>query len=352
MAAAFVVEELEYSGAQRRYQAKIGGQKFKWTAAAKSSPVDGWPYELTVRTVREHYQGTDEPTEQVLGTNFESFTLKGRWDDRWNEEGFAKTTRADFTTLVKKCGPVRVSYDDVSFVGIITKFRPTYRLPWLCEYEFEVSPHSDEKQDRRDLDSKKVAPVRDYSAQVNQIAAEMQALHALAPVRYIVGTIHATVGTRVDQIVARTAQIAAVVDGRVLAFKDAVTNSVAKVVSDLESLRQLAIGMRDDLAAAKATDDVYFEDTVIDLSYEAWSKGLCVQARALAVLCWQTARELRRRVSPDAQALYRPRYGESLYDIANRFFGKPSAWRLIAERNALYQMELDGTELLVIPARS
>jgi hypothetical protein len=350
--ASFVVEELRYNGSTRKYESAVPALRFEWTAKAKSSPVDGWPYEIAVRTVRDNYPGNDATHEQVFGSHFEPFTLRGRWDDRWAGEGFAKRTRSEFTDLVRKCGPVRFAFDDLSFVGIITRFRPTYRYAWLCEYEFEVSPHTDEKSDRRDLDGKKVAPVRDYQAQVNQIAEEMKALHARAPVRYMVGVIHPTVTTRVEQIAARTAQISAVIEGRVLAFQDSVTNSVAKVVADLEGLRKLAIGMRNDLSAASAGTDIYFDDTVISLSYDAWAKGLMAQARALAVLARAIAKELRRRVAPDAQALYRPRAGESLYDLANRFFGTPSAWRLIAERNSLYQMELDGTELLIIPART
>lgn len=353
MAGAFVIEELRYDRQQQKYVPAANGDRFEWTPVARTSPINGWPYEVVLRTVRDDYVGADEPTEQVLGAHYEPFKLSGKFDDRYAGQGFAARESDRLEKMIRR-GPVaRVSYGALSFVGLLRRLTVTYQRPWLCTYEFEVSPHRKEDgTPPRTLDAKKIAPVRDYATQVLQYAQALADLHERAPVRYIKGLIHSTVSGLVSKTIAKAEQVSAVVEGRVLSFDDEVTNGVAKVVSDLEALRQAAIAIRTELASAKTTTDLFFYASLIALEYDAWSKGIGAIARAMAVLAREAAQELRRRVSPDAQALYRPRAGESLYDVANKFYGSPADWRRIAERNGLDSMELNGTELLIIPTRT
>lgn len=351
MSSAFVIEELRYDGISRRYEVAPGGKRFEWTTENRAKPVNGWPYKLVVDTVRDNMPGASEPVEQVLGSHYEPFRLSGRWDDRYAGAGFAVRTCESLEELAKTGAPVRVSWEHVVFIGILKDVSPTYRRTWLVDYDFEISPHRKDKDRVRSLDASKTAPVRDYGQLVLQLAREMTTLHALAPTRYISGSLHADISALVAAVTAKAEQIGAVIEGRVLAFEDTVTNSIGKVASDLEVLRQAAMAIPAALASAGTATAIYFANTLIEVEFDAWSRGLGTQARALAVLAREVFNELSRRVVPDAKALYRPRAGESLYDISILFFGTSSMWRAIADANALYAMELDGTELLTIPAR-
>lgn len=351
MSSAFVVEELRYDGIARRYEVAPGGKRFEWTTENRAKPVRGWPYELVVDTVRDNMPGASEPVEQVLGSHYEPFRLNGRWDDRYAGAGFAVRTRDALEELAASAAPVRLSWESVVFIGILKSAKLNNLRTWLIEYDFEISPHRKGSDPGRSLDATKTAPVRDYGQLVLQLAREMTTLHALAPTRYIAGSLHFDVSALVAAVTSKAEQIGAVIDGRVLAFEDTVTNSIGKVVSDLEVLRQAAMAIPAALASAGTSTAIYFANTLIELEFDGWSRGLGTQARALAVIAREAFDELGRRVLPDAQALYRPRAGESLYDISITFFGTSTMWRAIADANALDQLELDGTELLVIPKR-
>lgn len=348
----FVIEEMTYDGIARKYKPAPGGKLFRWSSTAQSSPVVGWPYEHVLRTIREDYAGGAEPIEQILGSNYEPFTLSGRWNDRYNDPGFAKRTRDDMDELVKSGSPVRVSWADIVFIGLLRRFRPMVMKEWLCDYEIEISPHLRGDDPGRSIESDKVASVRNYGDLILQVSSEMQTVHALAPVRYITGTLHSSVSLLVTTVSDKAVQISAVIEGRVLSFNEDEINSVSKVVADLEIIRQAALSIRSALSSASTTTSIYFPDTLVELEFDAWSRGLGIQARSLAVIAREAAEELSRRVIPSAQALYRPRAGESYYDIANQFFGSPADWRVISEANPeIFAMEFDGTELLVIPSR-
>lgn len=53
------------------------GVQFTFTGAGYSLPRGDWTVERVVRVKRRDYAGTDIPTEQVLGSHFDEFTLEG-----------------------------------------------------------------------------------------------------------------------------------------------------------------------------------------------------------------------------------------------------------------------------------
>src|SRR5438445_9385667 len=60
------------------------GVQFTFSEAGRSLPRNDWTVARKIRVKRRDYAGTDIPTEQVLGSNFEPFTLEGVWDNRYN----------------------------------------------------------------------------------------------------------------------------------------------------------------------------------------------------------------------------------------------------------------------------
>jgi hypothetical protein len=347
----FSIVELRYDGSLRRYETKQDAIGFGWTAKAKTIPVN-WAFGIEARTHRVDMPGSSEPVEQVLGTHFTQAPWTGKWDDRWAGTGYAKEARLKMEALVASCSPVKVEHDGLNFIGIIKRASFTVRKPWLIEYSIELSPHFRDGEQRKDSYGARSAPPQDYTLQVEQIAAQMAAVHRGAPQRYMID-IFGLVDLLMKRIASRVSSMKAVVSTRVLSgAAESLVSSAAKVVSDLKDMRSSAMETRTLLAGAKSTVDLYFEDTLIAAEYDTWARGMATEGRKLALIAAEAAREIEKRITGNVQALYRPQAGESLYAIATRFFGTPSAWRQIAELNNLDEMELTGTELIAIPVKA
>ncbi len=348
----FTLTQLRYDGASGKYSVDNQGARFTWNAAKHTLPVKPWQYGIELRSVRDDYPGSAfDPIEQVLGPHFEPFTLQGLWDDKWAGEGYAEKARQQMEKLASTGAPVRLSFEALTFDGLIKNLKISYFTSFRIGYAFTISPHFRDDQYKAPPNAKKKTPVRDYANLIVQASQELQNVHDRAIVTHIKGTLHADVSAHVTEIVSRTVVVHEVVEGRVLTIAGDAASSVRKVAADLEGLRAACMVLRDDLAAVDVATDLFYEETLLGLIFDAWQKELVTQARIIAIQARAVALELKRRAQPDALALYRPRAGESLYDVANQFFGSPGAWRTIADRNGLYQFELTGTELLIIPAR-
>jgi hypothetical protein len=345
----FTLLQLRYDGDLQKYVEMAGGIRFDWTAKAHTIPKGPWTFGIETRTVRDDYPGSDRPIEQVLGTNFTEFSLAGVWDDRWAGEGYAIKARKNMEALVKACAPVRIVFEGLTVDGIIKKAQFSYARTWMCGYDLAFSAHFRDTDQRSDGKGGQVAPARDYASAIAQFMAEIEAQHAMLMAQYIATTIRATVDTAIISLKEAVNTVSSVTANRVLSIESESASNVKKLAGDLDNLKARARTLAAAMSDAASTTDLMFAQTLIDFNFEAWAKGIAVTARAMAVAARAYAKELRRRASPDLQALYRPRAGESLYAIANQFYGSPHAWRAIAERNGLSQMELDGTELLVIP---
>jgi hypothetical protein len=345
----FTIVELRYDGSLQQYVEKANPIRFDWTAKKHTIPKGPWVFGIETRTVRDDYPGTDRPIEQILGTHLTEFTISGSWDDRWAGAGYAIESRAKMERLVRSCSPVQISFEGLTVEGLIKKAQFSYARDWFCGYELTFSPHFRPAEQKPKDKAAETAPARDYSEAIAAFMAEIEAEHAKLMAHYIATTIRATVNSAIISLREAVDTVSGVTVNRVLSIASESASNVKKLAGDLDAVTSRAKTLWDTVATAKTTTDLMFEQTLVDFNFEAWAKGIAALARAMAVEARAAAREMRRRAAPDMQALYRPRAGESLYAIANMFFGSPHAWRAIAERNGLSQMEFDGTELLVIP---
>jgi hypothetical protein len=347
----FKITELRQTGANAYVE---GGVKFVWDRDTQSSPFNSWEYAISLRTVKQHYPGVSaNPTEQVLGWNYEDFDLEGKWDDRYAGAGFAEQTRIAMEGLIKRANRVRLEFEGLTITGLITKLTFTYRTKYLQKYVLHFSPHRRDTDEITSIAPPAVANPSTYETQAEAILARMQDIHAGAPHAIMAGTMYADVAAQLNNIASTVELVSSIVSNRVILVGPQPgtqpINSLARLAQAFTSLRNQSVAVLPLLASAPPSTTLFFSSAVGDLSLETWARGMCYQARAMVVLAWQAQQDLSARISPDALALYRPRAGESLYAISNRFYGTPGRWRDIYDRNRMSTFTLAGTESLVIP---
>ncbi len=328
--------------------------KFEWDAKTQSSPRQAWEWVLRMRTVRTEYPGTERPTEQILGPHYEPFDLSGVWDDRYAGSGFAKETLDAFEAMVKRGRLVTVQFEDISFEGIITNFKPSYHRKYQIGYSFTLSPHAKNgdgpvtnEPNKSWVESADVNPDT-MSDRIKNIIIAASLIHLDAPKIFINGSLHATVSTALGVWVSHANTINSILANQVISTADEV-NSFARLTQSFVALKQSAIDMLPELRSQSTTTALAFEGPVPVLDFESWARGLSRAARELVVAAHESARNLARFTASRPLALYRPRAGESLYNVSIRFFGTPHRWKDIYDRNGLFEFTLDGSEILVIP---
>lgn len=353
-----IVELTEASQGDGTYTFVDSGVRFEWDSARQSSPREGWPYGVKVRTRREDYVGADLPTEQVLGVNFKPFTLKGAWLDKYNFGGFAEQTRVAFEQMTMRANLVRVTYDQQTFVGLITDLDLVYRTPWRCEYAFTVSPHyrnagGDARGQKTIVGGLGATDPQSYADQAAALALQARQTHQGAPVLFMLGGLYTGVGASVDALAQRTNTIQAILNTRVLTTAPATdtVNSFSRVVQAFNGLVSDSRAILDQLGSTPTSTGLAFESALTVLEFEEWARELGNDARKMIVLATAAAADLATRVTPSTLALYKPYAGESLYAISTRFYGTPTRWRDIFDANNLTSFTLSGLELLTVPAQ-
>jgi hypothetical protein len=346
----FSVTELTRTGQGTFTETNV---RFEWTAREQSAPRDGWEYAVKLRTVREDYAGSDIPTEQVLGPNYEPFELSGVWDDRYAGAGFAERTRVAFEQLVQRGNFVRLAFEGITITGLITRFVPNYKRKYYVLYRFTFSPHfRNSGGDARRQPLVAVPALQSpslYSDQSASLISAAVAIYADAPTAFIGGTLYATVGQTIVDWQTRIAVIQSVVAARVLSTSDTAVNSVSRLAATFTGLRNSALNFLPTLESVRTDLNLGYEAATSVMDFECWARGLSGQARQIAFTADTAQQELARRVDKKALAFYRPQAGESLYGVSNRFFGTPYRWRDIADRNGISTATLTGAELLLIP---
>lgn len=347
----FKVTELRQTGSNSYID---GGVKFVWDRDTQSSPANSWEYAVSLRTVKEHYPGVSgNPTEQVLGWNFDDFDLEGKWDDRYAGAGFAERTRIAMEALIKRGNKVRLEFEGLSVVGLITKMTFTYRTKYLQKYVLHFSPHRRETDEDVRIAPPAVANPSTYQTQAAAVRDAMQVTHSGAPVALMTGDTYQQVSASLNIVSATVDLIDDITSNRVLLVQNPLpgaqaVNSLSRLAQAFTTLQGQSADMLP-LVIVPPSTGMFFSSAIGDLSLESWARGMAYNARAMIYLAWKAQQDLAARVYPDALALYRPQAGESLYSISNRFYNTPGRWRDIYERNRLTTFTLAGTESLIIP---
>jgi nucleoid-associated protein YgaU len=352
---AFTVTELRRTGDGGLVDTPV---KFEWTAAGHSAPATSWQFGLEQRTAREDYPGAEEPVEQVLGPNFKEFTVSGTWDDKYNFGGFALDTYRAFEALVQRGSLVRLEFETISITGLLKTVNFNYRRASYIGYEFTFSPHYrvagslTRSGPVRKKTPDALKPPTEYRDAAGAAVDTLEATtpNAAAFVALQAGDFGPAVRQRTCDIRTAFNAVVTAIDQR-LDPKVEEFEALKRVVAGMVAMRGQAAGMLTELAGAKSSANLAYQDAVSLLDFDTWTRSTKAYARVLALTGHQGAEELSRRVQPRAIALYYPSKGESLYGISQRFYGTPSRWRQISERNGLTALTLQGTEALIIPER-
>lgn len=355
-----------------------GAQVFEWDAKHKNIPLRPWSFGVVQRTVRTDYPGADDPTEQVLGPNFEEFTLQGRWDDRYNPQGsfdrnnaedraiiegrqvegarnkvsgYAVTTWKAFEAMVRRGNQVRITFEQVTVLGVITRVNFDYRRAWDIGYEFTVSPHhraprgffAIQRSPRAVLNARQLRG--EVSAEVDKIVA----FHAAAPQARIVGATYVAVDELVEDLQTGLTSIDKAITQRNLTLEVEPDGGLLKLAALFFNQATTASSIIEVLRGLDSSEALDFEAGVGVLNFDVWSRGIMESCRRTVVFAQRAASELQQRAEPNALRFYQPQKGESLYSVSNRFYRTPHNWRTIARRNNLSSFILTGEELLIIP---
>lgn len=343
------------------------GDRFEWSAdrraptgrgGARACPIQPWQLAGKLRTVRTDYPGARKPSEQVLGPQKMPFTLTGKWDDRYNRSGefadggYAIAEMRRFEALCERGNPCRFQYLSIVRDGLITEWDLSYMREWFIPYKFTVSVHDNPAAPS---DSSRVPETTETpSSLFDKLDAAVQAMlevHNRIPASQLGGTLADDMHSDLTDVAAQRESLGATLDNRELNPPEKPTDAFLRLATQFRQVRGGAFNVLVRLAGVRSDVELTTRTALSVLSFEDWSRGMRFMARIAMGQGLKGDRESTKRAAPDAQRLYRPQRGESLYAISRKFYGTPHAWRLIYERNALRTFQLLGTETLVIPDR-
>lgn len=334
------------------------GERFEWFAAAgrgqnggsRAIPKPPWTMPGKQRVVRTDYPGARRASAQVLGPKHEPSTLEGRWDDRYNFSGYAIAEKRRFEAMCRRGNPVQISFAGEIFDCIITDWSFAYRRDDYIPYSFTIDNYGRPDEDAvRPVVTTAVQSSAQAFDDTKLIADAIAEAHKKAPASAITGSSRSGVETALKSMSANLNKLSDVLDTRQGALKPIA--EFKKTATMFRMVQGDAANVVTALVTARADTELGIRTAMTVLDFESWSRGMRAQARLLLGTSRKGAQSMEERAAPKAQGTYRPHAGESLYAISRRFYGTPHAWHLIADRNGLSTLRLDGTELLIIPER-
>lgn len=318
---------------------------------ARACPMKPWPFGGQQRTVRTDYPGARSPSEQVLGPVRKPFTLHGKWDDRYNGDGYAQAEMDRFEAMAKRGNLCRFQYGPLALEGLITEWDlEVQRLDFIA-YSFTVSVHH--RPAEKNLDRSPKTP-SDPLVLLDEFDTAVQAMLDAdngAPRSMVSGTLADDVTEQLVEVTTVRERLALTIDNRDRETPEQPVDAFKRIATQFRSGRAAAYDLLVRLAAVRADLDMGARTAMSVLDFEDWIRSLRFAARVAIGKGFDGDRAATERAEPNAVRLYRPREGENLYAIARKFYGTPHAWRLIYDRNDLQSFQLAGTETLIIPER-
>ncbi len=321
-------------------------ERFEWDPGTHTSPRADIEFPLSVRTVRDEHAGTNRPVEQVLSVAWQPFHIEGEWRDAWAGAGFAMTTTRAFTDMVARAPLVRVELDEWNIVGLITDFVPRYLDSQRVAWRIAFSPHYHEQ----DQVSAAVIPpaVTSVATHVQVLAettAQARIIHEQAATLPFATDAHECATASLDNLAAEIDEFSAAVTGPV-------STGVGQARAQLSQFRRVQGAAQrtiETAATLRADVEMAVADAVNLLTADEWARELGRYARLVLLRADEGATSSQALAEATATRRYRPYAGESVYAVAQRFYGTADDWRRIADANQLAALRFSGTEELVIP---
>jgi hypothetical protein len=320
---------------------------------------------VELRHAAYYYQGTNVPTRHVFGSRRPPWQIRGRFDDRRNGKGFAKSKKLEVEQFVDDRVPVLVSWGDITAVtGLITKFDPGWEAEWAVEWTLEVQV--DENTYAKKKPKKVKEPVSvDYIADL--VAGDLAAMFSAAP------SIPSTdIFTSLDSLLSLPTNIAgaflekldsavSLVTGTVGQFQKAsmaVQNLESATFATLSKLLNTSVQLRGTVAGFRGAytsvgvDAAILRERAADNA--AWWKGQTSAEAAMRDLVAQLAgleRNVRIKIRGIGAKSYVVRQGDTWESISTTFYGSPDRAGDIMSANGAGpgSKPIAGVELVLPP---
>lgn len=360
-AGVFKVSEILPSG--------LRGTVFSWTSSesppfeenqrsvrggGRAAPIGDWNQGGEMRSVPTSYTGNKLPTEQIQGPKEAPQSFSGRWDDRYNFQGFAQATFREFKALCERGNLVEVAFQSKSYVGILKRWNFAEKRDWDIRYSFDFSTHGTlEDLEAASLglsDRIETSPL-DYRDNVDAVLSELGLSHKVAPRSHMADG----PGEAVDNALA-------VMEATMIGLDDAIdqrdldvaapTNPVSPfkaLASRFGQLRADALDVQQQLTEARSDLDLAVVTAKSVLDYEEWTRSTRFHARVIMGQSLEAETDMESRDNPEVDRLYRAHEGESLMAISRQVYGTPHQWGVIYEANGLTSEILTEPEVLIIP---
>jgi len=352
-----LITELRRSGDGMLEDAAV----FKFSGREHSSSQNDLALHLKVTTVRKEMPGSNIVVEQAMSATWQPFDIEGEWDDKWGNRrasgiaGFNRTGSfalfmfQEFAKLVTRMPLVRLELDALSFVGILTDLKVSYRTQTRIGWKVTVSPHTNETitVERPITVAKESIPKwLEKAAEVGQELRLAFAEIRIIPVRTTRFELFQSALLEVNDALSRLEAIS--LDGLVQDTE----RKLYLLATTFRRVLNASQRITETLSSVESLTDVAFDDALLSSTYAEWTHASIVAAWKNIGVSRAAERDIRRRAQAKPKAIYYPKRGESLERISMRFYGSANNWRAIYDKNNLSSLLLDGTEELFIPERS
>ena len=349
----FSITELQRTGQGVTRETSL---RFEWDARSHTVPEANISFGVRINTVREMYPGAVTPVEQVLSSEWKPFTVSGIWHDKFAGEGFAMGTYNAFEAMCMRGPLVRIAFEDLLYVGIITDFTPTYKRKAEISYSFTVSPHdrTNPAQASFLFGAERVfsTPPKTsrslFKDSANGVAA-LGNLQASGPELQMSGTGFEDTGTAISDLESDVNELDLASSNNSLR---AGINDFTREISIHRKIGSAAQDLALSVGKVRADLDQAYRSGVAALKVTSWASNIRNTSRSLALSSYDAEKDLRQRQNKKGVLRYRPSPGESVYQAAAIVYGDATMWRLIYEANGLQKLRFDGSEELIIPEAS
>jgi nucleoid-associated protein YgaU len=330
-----------------------GGAQFQWDSPSHTAPRGMLEAVLAVKTVRRESPGADEPVEQVLTAMWQPFDLEGEWDDKHAGSGYAMATYRSFAQMVQRGPLVRLAFEELALVGLITELSLKYERRNKVGWSFTFSPHRHETVGTPRSVGRIVQPtskpVREHVAIAKEIAAALELDNTAARTLPVSDSTFLDVAADLAVAVAEVSKIEKAASA---GLETEAGQKLLNMAGQFKTIGQSALTVADRVERARSGVSTGFDDPILWLKFDENVHTTHARAVVLTARALEAERDMRDRADAKPRAVHRAKAGENLYKISQRYYGTANEWRRIYEANGLSGIYLQGTEELVIPERA
>lgn len=343
------------------------GEVFVWSSddaalvdsngGARAAPQGNWTIGVKLNTKATQYPGTTRKSEQVMSAEWKDQAFTGRLLDKYNYRGYAVREARRFQTMVRRGNRVQISFQSQAFEGLIVDLDFPYRGDFEIRYTFKISVHGSLDDDLvATLDALNALPKTptDPTEALTRVDVSVQALieaNDKAPRPSLLTRIADDIEGRLEQVASARDSLASTLD--ILQSGPVSKLDQWRKIGDLfRDLKRSAADLGDATNSMRTDAILGWQSVQGFFDLEEWMRDTRYFAASLMGDAELGAQEAETRSKPKTLRTYWPQVGESLYAIAQRYYGSPFAWRFIADRNGLDGPICDGTAPLILPERT